>query len=49
MQPCPALNELSGNTGKLIMKWGVDTVDKYNQCALQVDAWIKIGKELKKP
>lgn len=47
MQPCPELSELSGNTGKLLMKWGIDTVDKYNQCALQVDAWIEIGKALK--
>ncbi len=47
MQPCPQLQKLSGATGKDFMKWGVDTVDKYNQCAIQVDAWIKIGKALK--
>ena len=47
MQPCPQLQELSGTTGKDWMKWGVDTVDKYNQCAMQVDAWIEVGKLLK--
>ena len=46
MQPCPQLQELQGKTGKDWMLWGVDTVDKYNQCAMQNDAWIKIGKAL---
>ena len=46
MQPCPQLNEIQGNTGKDWMIWGVDTVAKYNECALQNDAWIKIGKAL---
>ena len=49
MQPAPQLQELSGTTGKDWMKWAVDTVDKHNQCAIQVDAWIKIGEELTKP
>lgn len=47
MQPCPQLNEIQGNTGKDWMTWGVDTVAKYNECALQNDALIKIGKALK--
>ena len=47
MQPCPQLNEIQGHTGKDWMTWGVDTVAKYNECALQNDAWIKIGKALK--
>lgn len=47
MQPCPQLNEIQGNTGKDWITWGVDTVPKYNECALQNDAWIKIGKALK--
>ena len=47
MQPYPQLNEIQGNTGKDWMEWGVDTVAKYNECALQNDAWIKIGKALK--
>ena len=47
MQPAPQLQELSGTTGKDWMRWGVDMVDKYNQCALQVDAWIEVGKALK--
>lgn len=46
MQPCPQLNEIQGNTGKDWITWGVDTVPKYNECALQNDAWIKIGKAL---
>lgn len=47
MQPCPQLNEIQGNTGKDWIEWGVDTVAKYNECALQNDAWIKIRKALK--
>ncbi|WOE32731.1 MULTISPECIES: hypothetical protein [unclassified Acinetobacter] len=47
MQSCPQLQELSGTAGKELIKWGVDTVDKYNQCAMQVDAWIEVGKALK--
>jgi hypothetical protein len=45
----PQLQELSGTKGKDWMKWEVDTVDKYNQYTIKVDAWIKIGEELKKP
>ena len=47
MQPCQQLQEVQGTTGKDFMLWGVDTVAKYNDCAAQNDAWIKIGKALK--
>ena len=46
MQPCPPLQELQGITGKAWALWGVDTVAKYNECALQNDAWIKIGETI---
>jgi hypothetical protein len=45
MQPAPPLQELSGTTGKDWMRWGVDTVDKYNQCALQIDILIRLKKK----
>ena len=35
VQPCPELNTLDSGDGESILRWGVDTVAKYNECKLR--------------
>ncbi|WP_081110050.1 Rz1-like lysis system protein LysC [Acinetobacter venetianus] len=41
LQPCPTLNRLEQDTGKEVLLWAVDTVAKYNECDVRLDALVE--------
>lgn len=41
-QPCPDLQTLDSGTGEAILKWGVDTVAKYNDCKARHIATVNV-------
>nr|WP_080593402.1 hypothetical protein [Acinetobacter lwoffii] len=45
LEPCSDLQQLSGNTGKLVLLWSVDTVAKYNDCKARHGAIVKAIKQ----
>ena len=43
-QPCPNLKTIESNSGEAWLRWGVDTVAKYNDCKSRHGAIVKALK-----
>nr|DAS96685.1 MAG TPA: hypothetical protein [Caudoviricetes sp.]DAU27334.1 MAG TPA: hypothetical protein [Caudoviricetes sp.] len=47
-QPCEELSEITELTAKANYLWQVDTISKYNRCALSKDALVNIYNQIRK-